>query len=123
MILPDFLKKSIFAFLLLYSFYSLISTFMSIHSNVIQKDSEYQAKILGLKDEKAKLEDKLKVINSDEFVEKEARTRLNMKKDGEEVYLVSANNSPKIDPIVYTDSGEKPLKKLSNFERWMEIIF
>jgi cell division protein FtsB len=123
MFLPDFLKKSILVVLLIYSMYSIGSTFYSIHSNVIQKDTEYKEKILGLKTEKSSLEDKLQVINSDEFVEKEARTRLNMKKEGEEVYLISSKEAPKSEEVKYTETTAKMNKNLSNFDKWMDILF
>jgi len=123
MFLPDFLKKSILVVLLIYSIYSIGSTFYSIHSNVIQKDNEYKEKILGLKTEKSNLEEKLQVINSDEFVEKEARTRLNMKKDGEEVYLISSKEAPKSEEVKYTETTAKMNKNLSNFDKWMDILF
>ena len=123
MFLPDFLKKSILVVLLIYSMYSIGSTFYSIHSNVIQKDTEYKEKILGLKTEKSSLEDKLQVINSDEFVEKEARTRLNMKKEGEEVYLISPKEAPKSEEVKYTETTAKMNKNLSNFDKWMDILF
>lgn len=123
MFLPEFLKKSILVFLLIYSIYSIGSTFWSIHTNVIEKDKDYQSKILGLKDEKSKLEEKLSIINSDEFVEKEARTRLNMRKDGEEVYLISPKDAEKNENVSYTDTSEKIRKTATNFDKWMELLF
>jgi len=123
MFLPDFLKKIILVVLLIYSIYSIGSTFYSIHSNVIQKDNEYKEKILGLKTEKSNLEEKLHTINSDEFVEKEARTRLNMKKDGEEVYLISSKEAPKSEEVQYTETTAKISKSLSNFDKWIDILF
>jgi cell division protein FtsB len=123
MFLPEFLKKSILLFLLIYSIYSLVVTFLSIHSNVIQKDNEYKERILGLKDEKAQLENKLNRINSDEFVEKEARTRLNMRKEGEEIYLLSGNEAKKAEEVTYTDTNSNSPKNDSNLSRWMEILF
>lgn len=123
MFLPDFLKKSILVLLLIYSIYSVFNTFISIHSNVIQKDTEYKEKILGLKDEKANLEEKLNTINSDEFVEKEARARLNMKKEGEEVYLISSNEAKKPEEVTYMETSSKISKNTSNFDKWMEIMF
>ena len=101
----------------------MFNTFFSIHTNVIKKDQEYKEKILGLKSEKIDLEQKLEVINSEEFVEKEARTRLNMRKEGEEVYLISSNESKKDEEVVYTESNTGLAKKTSNFHKWMELLF
>jgi cell division protein FtsB len=123
MILPDFLKKGVLILLLVYSIYSLFSTFISIHNNVLEKDREYKNKILGLKDEKSQLEEKLSLVNSDEFVEKEARTRLNMKKEGEEIYLISSNESKKPQEVKYMETTPQEIKNASNFQKWMEILF
>jgi cell division protein FtsB len=123
MFLPIFIKKSVLVLLLIYSLYSLINTFFSIHSNVLQKDAEYKDKILGLKDEKNELEKKLITINSDDFVEKEARSRLNMKKEGEEVYLVSSNEAKKAEEVKYMETVPVISKNHSNFDKWMEILF
>lgn len=123
MFLPDFLKKTIFLILLIYSIYSIGSTFWSIHTNVIEKDKEYQDKILGLKDERNKLQEKLNSINTDEFVEKEARTRLNMRKEGEEVFLITSNEAEKSEAVSYTETTDRFKKTRSNFDKWMELLF
>jgi cell division protein FtsB len=123
MFLPDFLKKTIFLILLIYSIYSIGSTFWSIHTNVIEKDKEYQDKILGLKDERNKLQEKLNSINTDEFVEKEARTRLNMRKEGEEVFLITSNEAEKSEVVSYTETTDRFKKTRSNFDKWMELLF
>jgi len=123
MFLPDFAKKLILLALFAYSIYSIGVTFFSIHSNVIQKDTEYKDKILGLKTEKSDLEEKLNKINSDEFVEKEARTRLNMKKEGEELFLISNGDPKKSEEVSYTETTAKSNKNPSNFDKWMEILF
>jgi cell division protein FtsB len=123
MFLPESIKKISLLLILLYSVYSLADTLISIHTNVIQKDQEYQNKILGLKTEKSDLEQKLELINSNEFVEKEARERLNMKKEGEEIYLITSNQAPQKEEIIYSDIAPKLNKPASNFDRWMEILF
>ena len=80
-------------------------------------------KILGLKDEKKSLEDKFQIINSDDFVEKEARTKLNMKKEGEDVYILPSNEAPKSQEISYVEGNSSNLNKTSNFQKWMELLF
>lgn len=80
--------------------------------------------ILGLETQKKDLEDKFKVINSDDFVEKEARTRLNMKKEGEEVYIVNDNSSKNSNEnISYVESTAVSSQKTSYFQRWVELLF
>ena len=80
-------------------------------------------KILGLKDEKKNLEDKFQIINSDDFVEKEARTKLNMKKEGLDVYIFPSNEAPKSQEISYVEGNSSNLNKTSNFQKWMELLF
>lgn len=123
MFLPNSIKKLSLILFLIYAFYSTFNTISSIHTNVIQKDQEYQEKILGLKDEKATLETKLNTINSDEFVEKEARSRLNMKKEGEEVYLITSNEVVKTQEVSYTETLPQAPNQASNLDRWMELLF
>ncbi len=123
MFLPDFIKKFILILLLIYSFSSIFNTFSSIHNNVLKKDAEYKEKILGLKVEKENLESKLAMINSDEFVEKEARTRLNMKKENEEIYLISSNEPQIKEEVSYIETSPKMKKEESNFDKWMELLF
>jgi len=123
MFLPNSIKKLSLILFLIYAFYSTFNTISSIHTNVIQKDQEYQEKILGLKDEKATLETKLNTINSNEFVEKEARSRLNMKKEGEEVYLISSNEVVKTEEVSYTETLPQAPNQASNLDRWMELLF
>lgn len=123
MTLPVFIKKSAQIFIISYALYSLVLTALSIHNNVILKENQYQKTILGLKTEKKDYENKLAEVNSDEFVEKEARTRLNMRKDGEEVYLISGNDTKKTTDVAYTDIAEKSSKSTTNFQKWMEILF
>lgn len=123
MTLPIFIKKSAQVSIVIYALYSLITTTFSIHSNAVQKEEEYQRTILGLKNQKKDFENKLSEVNSAEFVEKEARTRLNMRKDGEEVYLISSNEAKKSLEVTYTETTPKGSKNTSNFQKWMEILF
>ena len=97
-------------------------TIDSIYQTSKKKDALNQ-QILGLKDQKRTLEDKFLVINSDEFVEKEARTKLNMKKEGEEVYLVPSTSATTTEKIDYIETEAKLIKKQSNFSKWVELLF
>lgn len=97
-------------------------TFDSIWQTSKKKDALNQ-QILGLKDQRKALEDKFLVINSDEFVEKEARTKLSMKKEGEEVYLVPSTEAQVAEKVDYTETEARPAKKQSNFAKWVELLF
>jgi len=122
MFLPFLLKKVVLPALLLYGFYNIYLTTVSI-VDTARKSEEMHNKILGLKDEKKNLEDKFQIINSDDFVEKEARTKLNMKKEGEDVYILPSNEAPKSQEISYVEGNSSNLNKTSNFQKWMELLF
>jgi cell division protein FtsB len=121
MFLPFLLKRIVLPGLLFYGFFSIYLTVNSIIDSSKRND-ELNKQILGLKDEKKALEDKFNVINSDEFVEKEARTKLNMKKEGEDVYLIPSNEAPKTENITYIDT-KTTATKASNFQKWMDLLF
>jgi cell division protein FtsB len=122
MFLPFLLKKIILPFLLLLSFYQIYMTIDSIWQTSVKKDALSQ-QILGLKDQKKALEDKFLVINSDEFIEKEARTKLNMKKEGEEIYLVPSTKAPEAEVVEYVETEGKLQNKQPNFSKWVELLF
>jgi len=97
-------------------------TIDSIWQTSVKKDALSQ-QILGLKDQKKALEDKFLVINSDEFIEKEARTKLNMKKEGEEIYLVPSTKAPEAEVVEYVETEGKLQNKQPNFSKWVELLF
>ncbi len=122
MLLPFLLKKIILPGIVLFGFYQIYMTIDSVHQTSKKKDALNQ-QILGLKDQKRTLEDKFLVINSDEFVEKEARTKLSMKKEGEEVYLVPSTVVPATEKVDYIETEARLVKKQSNFSKWVELLF
>ena len=56
-------------------------------------------------------------FNSKEFLEDEARKKLNMVKEGESVIIITNNNE--LAPIDITDSKQK----ISNFKLWLQYFF
>ena len=116
--LPVLLKRIVFYSAMAFGLYNLVTLSLDIYS-LSQKEAEKQQKIQSLEAEKKKLNDKLVFINSDEFVEKEARTKLNMKKENEQIFVV--NNGNKI--IKTEENNEKTQIKKPIFSRWMEVIF
>lgn len=123
MFLPDFIKKGLQYGLIIFSFFSIYKTTASI-IETSRKGEVLASESKNLNVQKKELEDKFLVINSEEFVEKEARTRLNMKKEGEEVFFIP--NSPVSDKDAedYSSFQEvAPQKNKSNVERWFELLF
>ncbi|NBO36366.1 hypothetical protein EBU91_02345 [bacterium] len=125
MYLPRLLKNLIYLSVFVYFLYSVYATSSAIYSSS-KKTEEiiHKKEVLGAK--KQELESKLQVINTDDFVEKEARTKLNMKKEGEELYLMPKNDQEKPENITYQETfdfnyEEKDTR--SNFEKWVQILF
>lgn len=123
MFLPDLLKKSIQYGLIIISLISLYNTTVSV-IETSRKGQVLTAEAKNLNTQKEELEDKFLVINSEEFVEKEARTRLNMKKEGEDVYFIPENEKvtgEKIDYSEYKDVNSENRKSIP--DRWFELLF
>lgn len=125
MYLPRLLKNLIYLSVFVYFLYSVYATSSAIYSSS-KKTEEiiHKKEVLGAK--KQELESKLQVINTDDFVEKEARTKLNMKKEGEELYLMPKSDQEKTENITYQETfdfnyEEKDTR--SNFEKWVQILF
>jgi cell division protein FtsB len=116
--LPILLKRIVFYSAMIFGIYNLTSLSLDIYG-LSQKEAEKNQKIQNLEAEKSKLNERLSYINSEDFVEKEARTKLNMKKEGEQVFVV--NNGS--DSFNSSSENEKKQEKKSNFSKWMEVIF
>ena len=115
---------------------SVFNSYQAIEDIISLANSEEEAnkQISKLNEQKSILEKRLDVVNSDLFVEREARTRLNMKKEGEEVYIVptstSSTDSQKDDNQKFLESTNvlgsntyKEIEEKSNFQRWLEVLF
>jgi len=117
--LPVLLKRIFFYSAMAFGLYNLVSLSLDIYS-LSQKEAEKNQKIQSLESEKSKLNEKLVFISSNDFVEKEARTKLNMKKDNEQIFVVNNGSNN----ILTSDEGENvPKLKKSLFSKWMEVIF
>jgi len=118
MYLPRLLKNLIYLSVFVYFLYSVYATSSAIYSSS-KKTEEiiHKKEVLGAK--KQELESKLQVINTDDFVEKEARTKLNMKKENEQIFVVNTG----INNVSREESSEASKSKKSVFSRWMEVIF
>jgi hypothetical protein len=108
-----------------YFLYSVYATSSAIYSSS-KKTEEiiHKKEVLGSK--KAELESKLQVINTDDFVEREARTKLNMKKEGEELYLMPKNEEIKPESVTYQETFDYDYEEKdtrTNLEKWVQILF
>lgn len=81
-----FIKNTVFSLILL----GLSFSFVTATFKVVQRSkrlTEAKRELLALQEEKKRLEKRAEYVKSPEFVEEEARNKLNMVKPGEEVYL------------------------------------
>lgn len=118
-------------------FWALVAivVFVSVHVvSVFKKRQEVEAEIEKINQEKTALNDKKEELNNlldyfqdKSFIEKEARRKLNMQKEGERAVIVinkgensdlSANISEAEDA-----SHQKRPEDLSNYHKWLDFIF
>ena len=111
---------------------SVFNTYKAVTDIVALSKSEAEAdrEITRLEEEKSILQKRLEAVNSEMFVEKEARTKLNMKKEGVEVYIIPTSSGSVKDQNIIDESSvlgdstrNKDLVEASNFEKWLEILF
>jgi cell division protein FtsB len=77
-----------------------------------------QGKIEELKKENASLAEMEKYFQSEEFLEKEARLKLNLIRDGEKLIIVKENENRPVE-----ENETEKLENLSNFRRWWRYFF
>lgn len=76
-----------------------------------------EKKINDLKKENDELLKMKETFNSEEFLEDEARRKLNMVKEGENVIIVANDNEPA------SDESEIQTEKISNLKLWVKYFF
>lgn len=88
--IPAFVKNRYFlvgvSFVLWLSFFDNNNFFF--HAELVQEKNELKTEYLRLKKETAKNQIFLRNLNNSEFMEKYARERYLMKKDGEDVFII-----------------------------------
>jgi len=111
------LIASVVFFLILVS--SLIKSLKRINEGkALVKRNE--AKLEKIQKENERLEEQLKIIQSDEFVEKQLRNKLGLVKEGEiVVVLPEADIVKKLSPII---PEEEEVKPKPNWQRWIELF-
>jgi len=84
-----------------------------------QEIKQLQEKIDELQKSNADFSEMQKYFQSEEFLEKEARLKLNLMKDGEKLIIVKQNESI----IAGQDSGEAESGDISNIKKWWQYFF
>ena len=76
--------------------------------------------IESLKEENQVLSNLLDYFNSEESLEKEARLKLNLLKEGEKLVIITPNKKTDSENQLSEDIEEK---QPSNFEKWLKYLF
>lgn len=82
---------------------------------------ERQAVLKRLEVENKRLQGELEYAQSGEFIEKEARNRLGLGREGEEVVLIRPIT--KSDQSDQSKTEEKQKEDLSNWKKWWRLFF
>lgn len=76
--------------------------------------------IESLKEENQALSNLLDYFNSEESLEKEARLKLNLLKEGEKLVIITPNKKTDLENQLSEDIEKK---QPSNFEKWLKYLF
>ena len=101
----------------------LISSFIKSIKRIREGDAlieKTKIKLEKLNEENKKLEDQLKITQSEEFVEKQLRNKLGLAKEGEIVLVLPDNETLKKLAPVIPNEEEAPLKP--NWRKWMDLF-
>lgn len=116
-------SSKFFIFILILIFIGLITAVAKESYRKYQLDKE----IAGLKEEIESLKEKnqalsnlLSYFSSEESLEKEARLKLNLLKDGEKLVIISPDKKTDSKNQASENSRED---KVSNFEKWQRYLF
>lgn len=89
--------------------------------NLIQKEKEIKKSQLEVEELEVKneeLEKQLEYVKSAEFIEKEAREKLGLAREGETIAILPEN----IEELVGAEKKEKE-EELPNWKRWLKLFF
>jgi len=77
-----------------------------------------QLKVQNLEEESVKLQEQKDYYQSEEFVEEQARNKLNLSKEGETVVVLPAN----VRELVGRQKSKEP-EKIPNWKKWQRLFF
>lgn len=90
--------------------------------SINQELSGLDKQILDLQVKQQDLESLITYLQSPEFIEKEARTRLNLRKEGEKIIIIPNESTTKIQTLDSQITTSTP-EQLSNIQKWWHYIF
>lgn len=83
-----------------------------------EKIKEVEKRVVQLEEEKRKLSQKYQYYQSSEFIEEEARNKLNMARPGETVIILP----PNFQELIGSKKGKQE-EKIPNWKRWWKLFF
>lgn len=113
-----------FSFLLLVGSISLIRTTFEIMKSNKRLD-DLKAEVTLLEEDKLALLSELEFQKSDDYVEQEARNKLNLVKPGENVYVLSNEFEEDLQKDLFKEnvlSMNSEVKEKSNLKLWLDLI-
>lgn len=113
-------NRLISGFLLLLGLYLIVSFSRNIFS-LIKKGEEVRKenlKVEKLREENEELKKQLEDASSPEFIERQAREKLGLAKEGEQIVVLPGN----VEALVLPKEEEKP-EELPNFKKWYKLFF
>jgi|SRR3990167_3207196 len=109
----------------------ILITFSFSFLRIMRSISEGKNRLLEVKNEvsqdlkeKENLEKEVMERQSLDFLEREARNRLNLIKPGERMVILPQNNSTDVETETKVEEKGKPLEKpRPNWQKWWELLF
>ena len=111
------MKKILFVLFILFSFFVINNLVRSIYTSWRRKDLLVTAsqQLEREKQENQRLKSQLTIVNSPEFIEKEARDKLFLVKPGEERVLLPGDSGLK--------NQSNNQEKIPNWKQWLQLFF
>jgi len=126
----NFIKKLIFSnFLILISCFFIIFFSTNLIRDFINKRqlnrevTKLEGQLASLTEKNKELKELSIYLASQDFIEAEARQKLNMKKPGEEIIIVSNQSTSTYEEKNSNENNEIILKKLNNIHKWWNYFF
>lgn len=119
-----FTSSKFFVFILILILIGILTAVGKESYRKYQIDKEVRAlqeEIESLKEENQTLSNLLDHFSSERSLEKEARLKLNLLKQGEKLVIISPDKNIDSENQVSKDNNQK--EEISNFKKWMRYLF
>jgi len=122
-------SKLVAFFLLVFLSFILVSLGKAVYRKyqINQEIEKIKTDIARLEGENEKLLDMVEYLKTNEFLEKEAREKLNMSKDGEKIIAIPFFEEKKKEPEklknISQEKTTEPKKNMANYQLWWNYFF